>query len=73
MSSFYISDHQCYSLAEAAKTLGIGRSTLFGILASGEIKALKLGNRTLITGTELARYVESLPQAQFCIRREMRR
>ncbi len=38
----------CYSPFEAAKVLGIGRSTLFTLLAKGELKASKLGTRTLI-------------------------
>ena len=60
-------DHQqiCYSPSDAAKALGIGKSTLFAILARGEIKARKLGARTLITAAELERYVGSLPQAKF--------
>lgn len=55
----------CYAPADAANALGIGRSTLFGLLARGEIKARKLGTRTLISADELHRYVASLPEAQF--------
>ncbi len=55
----------CYSPNDAAKVLGIGRSTLFGLLARGELSARKLGTRTLITAAELERYVGSLPQAKF--------
>jgi excisionase family DNA binding protein len=55
----------CYSPADAAKALGIGKSTLFNLLARGEIKAKKLGSRTLISASELARYVGTLPDAEF--------
>lgn len=55
----------CFSPSDAAKALGIGKSTLFAILARGQIKARKLGTRTLIPAAELVRYVESLPEAQF--------
>lgn len=55
----------CLSPADAAKALGIGKSTLFAILAAGKIKARKLGTRTLIPAAELSRYVEGLPEAQF--------
>lgn len=58
-------DTICLSPAEAAKAIGIGKSTLFTLLARGEIKAKKLGSRTLITSAELSRYVETLPDAQF--------
>lgn len=62
----------CYSPANAAKALSIGRSTLFGLLARGEIKAHKLGTRTLISAAELNRYVETLPDAQFHAHQEAR-
>jgi excisionase family DNA binding protein len=55
----------CYSPADAAKALGIGKSTLFALLARSEIRAKKLGTRTLIPASELHRYAESLPEAQF--------
>lgn len=55
----------CFSPSDAAKALRIGKSTLFAILAAGKIKARKLGTRTLITASELSRYVESLPEARF--------
>lgn len=55
----------CFSPSDAAKALGIGKSTLFVLLARGEIKAKKLGSRTLISAVELSRYVETLPDAQF--------
>jgi excisionase family DNA binding protein len=55
----------CFSPADAAKSLGIGRSTLFVLLARGAIRARKLGARTLIPAAELQRYVEELPAAEF--------
>ena len=65
MSDITSLERLCFSPADAARALGIGRSTLFGLLARGEIKARKLGTRTLISAAELNRYVESLPEAQF--------
>jgi len=62
----------CYSPADAAKALSIGKSTLFAMLARGEIKARKLGTRTLISAAELNRYVETLPEAQFHAHQEAR-
>jgi excisionase family DNA binding protein len=64
--------HICYSPSDAAKALGIGKSTLFNILARGEIKARKLGTRTLISAAELSRYVETLPDAKFHAHQEAR-
>ncbi len=54
-----------FSPSDAAKTLGIGRSTLFSLLARGEIRALKLGTRTLISAAEIQRFLGTLPQAEF--------
>ena len=54
-----------HSPNDAAKILGIGRSTIFNLLARGELTALKLGTRTLITTAELERYLASLPQAEY--------
>ena len=65
MSAIISPERLCLSPTDAAKALGIGRSTLSGLLARGEIKARKLGTRTLITAAELSRYVEGLPEAQF--------
>ncbi len=65
MSAIISPERLCLSPTDAAKALGIGRSTLFDLLARGEIKARKLGTRTLIPAAELSRYVERLPEAQF--------
>jgi excisionase family DNA binding protein len=53
-----------YSIAEATRAIGIGRSKLFQELAVGRLKAVKLGSRTLITHDELARYLDDLPAAR---------
>ncbi len=55
----------CYAPNDAAKILGIGRSTLFNLLVRGELSARKIGTHALINAAELERYVASLPQAEF--------
>lgn len=65
MSAIIPPGRLCFSTADAARTLGIGRSTLFELLARRQIKARELGTRTLIPAAELSRYVESLPEARF--------
>lgn len=55
----------CFSPVEAARQLGIARSSVFKLLASGKLKAKKLGTRTLIRAEDLHQYVESLPTAEF--------
>lgn len=45
---------------EACDLLGIGRSSLYELIASGVIQTVKIGRRTLIPHDELERYVRSL-------------
>jgi excisionase family DNA binding protein len=52
------------SIPEAAGILGIGKSTLFELLAAGKIKARKLGARSLIAVTDLEEYARTLPVRQ---------
>jgi excisionase family DNA binding protein len=53
-----------YTIAEAVRALGIGRSTIYLALSSGRLPARKCGSRTLIQADELRRFVESLPPAR---------
>ena len=48
------------TIAETAKLLGIGRSKLYNILDSGELKAVKIGQARRIPEDELIRYQSSL-------------
>jgi len=45
-----------YSVADAARLLGIGKSTLWGMIARGEISTRKIGRRTLIRRQTLERF-----------------
>lgn len=46
--------------AEAAELIGVGRSTLYELIKSGDIETVKIGRRTLIHHDELERYVRRL-------------
>jgi excisionase family DNA binding protein len=46
---------------EAAGALGIGLNQLDEMIASGQIKAVKIGHRIKIAWTELQRFAEALP------------
>lgn len=48
------------SLDEAASELGVGQTTLFKLLSSGELKGVKIGRRRLIPRAELEAYVQAL-------------
>lgn len=49
-----------YSIAEAARLLGLGRTSLYALLRSGELRAVKVGRRSLIAAADLAAYVARL-------------
>jgi excisionase family DNA binding protein len=49
------------NVLEAAKMAGVGRSTIYQELASGRLKAKKLGRRTIVPEHALAEWMSSLP------------
>lgn len=50
-----------FSLADAASAIGVGKSTLHELIATGKIPVRKLGRRSLILREDLEAYVQSLP------------
>ena len=52
-----------YTIADAAKASGIGRTTLYELIGAGKIEARKVGNRTLIPAESLRSCLASLPAA----------
>lgn len=53
-------DRLLYALPEAIERLSIGRSKMYELIAAGDIKAVKIGRRSLISHEELERYVQGL-------------
>ena len=45
------------SIIDAARSLGIGRSTIYELIGARELRTFKIGNRTLIAESELQRFV----------------
>lgn len=50
---------------EATRLLGVSRSSLFELLRTGQLPAVKLGRRTLIRTSELRRFIANLAIAQY--------
>lgn len=46
------------SVNEAARILGIGRTSLYSMIRNGRVEALKLGRRTLIKTASLRRVID---------------
>jgi excisionase family DNA binding protein len=52
-----------YSILEACDLLSVGRTTLYAAIRKGELKACKIGRRTLITHDALALWLKRLPDS----------
>ena len=50
-----------YSIKDVCKLVGISTTTLYQILGRRELKAVKLGNKTLILAKDLKEWLENLP------------
>ena len=55
-------DELTYSINRTAKALGVGRSSVYKLIKSGRLDALKIGTRTLITTASIARLTSVSPQ-----------
>jgi excisionase family DNA binding protein len=49
-----------YSAEEASSILGVGRTTVFGLVASGELESVKVGRRRIIPADALQRFLDGL-------------
>jgi excisionase family DNA binding protein len=54
-------DRLAYGLSEACQLLGLGRTTLYAAIKSGELKARKVRRRTLILHDDLIAFLKALP------------
>ena len=46
-------ERQTYSVPEAARILGVHKETLYNAISRGEIKAIRIGRRTVISQAQL--------------------
>lgn len=49
-----------YDVTETVSMLSIGRTTLYGLVKSGDIRATKLGRRTLFLAVDIAAFLTKL-------------
>lgn len=47
-----------YSINDTAKTLSLGRTSIYAMIADGRLEAFKLGRRTLIKAESIRRLLE---------------
>jgi excisionase family DNA binding protein len=48
-----------YSIADACAATSCGRTTIYEAIRSGNLRAIKIGRRTVITATDLAAWLDS--------------
>ncbi len=48
-------ERQGYNVAEAARIIGIGRTTMHKLLNQGRLRPIKIGSRTIIPRSEIDR------------------
>jgi len=51
----------CLSIDAVAERLGVHRSFVYKQIASGAMRARKLGRRTVVVEGDLVRYIEATP------------
>lgn len=52
-----------YSVAQTAEATGLGRTKVYELMASGQLTAVKVGNRRLIPAGALREFVDGLVSA----------
>lgn len=52
-----------YSVSDACRVLGIGRTRFYQLIAEGKIEARQCGGRTLIPADSLRNFIAYLPPA----------
>lgn len=53
-----------YRVEDAARLLGVGRSTIYGLLAAGELASVKIGRSRRVSRRELDDYVARMEGAR---------
>ena len=54
-----MTDRLCFSVTEAAQTLGVSRPTMYALIRREDFPKFKIGSRTLIPCSGLAEWVEA--------------
>jgi len=51
---------QLHTVETVQQRLSVGRSTVFSLIASGELRSVKVGRRRLVTESSLAEFIDRL-------------
>lgn len=53
-----------FSVTEAARRAGVGRTLIYETINRGELRVKKLGRRSLVLADDLQRWLSGLPEAK---------
>ncbi|WP_035716634.1 helix-turn-helix domain-containing protein [Azorhizobium doebereinerae] len=56
-----VTDPAAFDVLNAARIMGVGRSTVFEEIKTGRLEARKVGRKTLITRSAIENWLRSLP------------
>lgn len=51
-------DRANYSLREAMRHLGVGRTKMYSMISSGEIKTIRIGRKLYVTAVDLGAFLD---------------
>ncbi len=54
---------QLNSILETAEALKVGRSTVYQLMESGQLRSIKIGRRRLISDDAIGEYIDGLENA----------
>lgn len=52
------------SVPDRGKSIGVGKSTMWKLVASGRLRAVRIGHRTVILDEDWERFLKSLPSVR---------
>lgn len=58
-----MTDKLAYTINEAAAAVGLGRTTIYRLIAEGKLSTVKVGHRTLIPTASLRALIDNAPKA----------
>jgi len=57
-----MSTKKIFTIAEAGKIIGYGKTKMYELINEGEIPAYKRGGGTVIHGTDIDAYLDNMPR-----------
>jgi len=60
MESTHVTPAQLHTVEEVMKRLRVGRSTAFGLIASRQLRSVKVGRRRLVSEAAIVEFIENL-------------